>query len=111
MKRYLIKEISTGTENNPSFAGVKNTYYLGKGHSTNVGRMVIENDVSSDRLDFAIQYLAREYGYESERACKIGIAAEKKRSDEETAQWRHHTFELEVFEVEVFNNDSKRIIK
>ncbi len=101
MKRYLIKETSTGTETNPNFAGVKNTYYLGKGHSTNVGRMVIESDVSPERLESVLSFTAREYGYESERACKVAIAAERKSADAESAKWGHHTFELEVFEVEI----------
>ena len=60
MKKYLIKEVSTGIENNPNFAGVKNTYYLSKSHSTNVGRMVIENDVSPDRLESVLRFTARE---------------------------------------------------
>ena len=97
----MIKEVSTGTENNPNFAGVKNTYYLSKSHSTNVGRMVIENDVSPDRLKSVLRFTTREYGYDSERACKIAIAAEKRCAQEETDKWNHHTFELEIFAVEI----------
>jgi hypothetical protein len=104
MVKFLIKEISTGTPNNPNFAGVKNNYYLGKGHQNHIGRMVIENDYAEDAEYFknrAIKCLAMEYGFATERACKTAIAAEKKHRDEETERYGFHTFEFEIFPVEV----------
>lgn len=102
MTKYLIKEVVTGTENNPNFAGVKKTCYLGKGHMTNTGRMIIEDgNVTHDWVEGSTKLLAIHYGFESERACKVGIAAERKNVNEEAATWGHHTFELEVYPVEI----------
>ena len=99
MKKYLIKSVSTGTATNPNFAGVSDTWWSGKGSLSNVGREAFEKDSSNVKL--AIAYLAREYGYDSESAAKVGLAAIKKSHDEETARYNFHTFEDSIVAVEV----------
>ena len=99
MKKYLVKITSTGTATNPNFAGVSNTWWSGKGSLTNSGRDVFERDSSNVKL--ATRYLAKEYGYDSERAAKVGLAAIKKFHDEETSRYSYHTFEHSIVAVEV----------
>ena len=99
MKKYLIKSTSTGTAANPNFAGVSDTWWSGKGSLSNSGRHVFEKDSSNIKL--ATRYLAKEYGYESERSAKVGLAAIKKSHDEESARYNFHTFEDSIVAIEV----------
>lgn len=101
MTKYLIKEVSIGTPNNPNFAGVKKVIYMGKGHFTNIGRSVFEDDYEDKiRMEFPLKWLAMQYGYESEASAKRGITAAKKHTDEESAKYGHHTFEYTLHAVE-----------
>jgi hypothetical protein len=102
MKRYLIKEISTGTESNPNFAGVVNIAYLAAGHNTKCYCSIFDYEFSSEeRRNFAIKHLAREYGYKSISACKRALAIETKRCQAESDRFNYHTFKLEPIEVEI----------
>ena len=94
MKKYLIQVTSRGTEINPNFAGDVDVYVCGKGSLSNIDRTVRYDDYLI--IEPIIQLLARDYGYATESAAKVGLAALKKSNDEESKRYGFHTFEHEI---------------
>jgi hypothetical protein len=94
MKKYLVQVTSKGTESNPNFAGVIDTYVCGKGSLSNIDRTVRYDDYPI--IEPIIKRLAKDYGYATESAAKVGLAALKKSHDEEAARYGFHTFEHEI---------------
>lgn len=101
MKKYLIKTTSTGTPNNPNFAGVSNVCYSAKGSLTHFDRDVYPKDVREGFLPNALKRLARDYGYVSESSAKCGLASLKKVHNDEANRFSYHTFEHEIICVEI----------
>lgn len=87
MKKYLVKEVSTGTPENPNFAGEVHTSWNGKG-----GEFCTETGwVFKNTFDHFI----REYGYNSEAAARRNWSY---RNPENTKYWSS-TVEIVSFEV------------
>lgn len=62
MKRYLVKETSVATENNPNFKGKNVVAYFGK----NDRMLKYESNVTEDSNFDHISWLLEEYGYRRE---------------------------------------------
>ena len=102
MKRYLIKETATGTENNKLFKNESRIRYFGKGHKTNVDRTIFEEDYKTrtDLMEYVIKHLAEDYGYSSLSGCLHAIESRKKDADKESEQG-FNTFKQEIYIVEI----------
>lgn len=87
MKKYLIKEVSTGTPDNPNFAGEVRVSWNGKGSEV----------CCEDEGWFAgfFDYFLKEYGYSTETAAKRNWTY---RHPENTRYWSS-TVEIVGFEV------------
>jgi len=70
MKYYLVKTISTATEENPSFKGSIDTYYSGK--KRYCLKELVEGSYSRyvDSYDYICKYNLDMYGYKSEAMAK-----------------------------------------
>ena len=90
MIKYLVKETSTATPSNPSFAGEVSIWYIGKG-----GRFIAKEGTHSqyDNFDYT-EWMIEEYGYTRKCDAKRAYAY---RHPENTEFW---TSTVEIVEVE-----------
>lgn len=70
MKYYLVKSVSTATEENPSFKGSMATYYSGKGDYCL--KRLVEGNYSRyiHPFDYICKFNLDMYGYKSEAMAK-----------------------------------------
>lgn len=87
MKKYLVKEVSTGTSANPNFAGEVRVSWNGKGNE-----FCFEDEGFFEGF---FDYFLREYGYNSEAAARRNWSY---RNPENTRYWSS-TVEIVCFEV------------
>ena len=76
MKKYLVKEVSTGTSVNPSFPGEVRVSWNGKGNE-----FYFEDEVAFAGF---FDYFLREYGYNTEAAARRNWSY---RNPENTRYW------------------------
>ena len=87
MKRYIIKEIATGTESNTNFKGEVHTYYHGKQSST-----AYTDDLA---------WFAKEYGYSTKAAGASAMKNQKENRDWFEQMYNTWIHKLELVEMEV----------
>lgn len=91
MIKYLVKEISTATAENPNFAGQTSIYYFGKGERILAKEGTHGTDYNFNHIDWMIN----EYGYS--RLCDAKRAYAYK-NPENSKFW---TSTVEIVEIEI----------